>query len=222
MQPPGGTTGGRQVTNGEVAGGPWSTIRRVPCCKAHAVGQAHAQQLFLLAVHLDDRDADDEQAGFDAAVLDGDADALGLRVGVLVAELHPRRKDQLRLLARWRLGLLRRLLLLLLCSAEPAVAAVAGRLRRLGRRWPRPGRAAGAAPRRLLCHANDAVPIAASRIVAVNVAKTLLAVRAFADMIRYVIRCPSIPAGFRGAARAGARRLSRRLKKGRSVTRDCA
>src|SRR4029078_7551735 len=30
MQPPGGTTGGRQVTNGDVAGWPWSTISRVP------------------------------------------------------------------------------------------------------------------------------------------------------------------------------------------------
>jgi hypothetical protein len=59
-------------------------------------------------------------------------------------------------------------------------------------------------------------------IAALSVAKHLLAVRAFADMIRCVIRCPSFPPVFHGAARAGAHRLSRRLKKGRSVTRDSA
>ena len=39
MQPPGGTTGGRQVTNGAVAGVPWSTIMRVPCVSATPYGR---------------------------------------------------------------------------------------------------------------------------------------------------------------------------------------
>ena len=46
------------------------------------------------------------------------------------------------------------------------------------------------------CCATDwAVPITASAIVAPNAATNFLAVRAFADMIRCVIRFPSIPAG---------------------------
>jgi hypothetical protein len=70
------------------------------------IRQTHAQELALLAVHFDDRNADHQQPGFDAAVFDGNAHALGVRIGVLVAELHPGRKDQLRL---FRLRLLLRL-----------------------------------------------------------------------------------------------------------------
>ena len=70
---------------------------------ANASSQAHAQELLLLAVHLDDGDADHEKTGFDAAVLDRHADPLGLGIGVLVAELDPWRKDQLRLFAALRL-----------------------------------------------------------------------------------------------------------------------
>ena len=72
------------------------------------------------------------------------------------------------------------------------------------------------------CATDSDAPTAPSMTVAVNVASTLLAVRVFADMVRYVIRCPSFPPMFHGAARAGAHRLSRRPKKGMSVTRDCA
>ena len=145
------------------------------------------RSLLLLAVHLDDRDADDQQAGFDAAVLDGDADALGLGIGVLVAELHPWRKDQLRRVAAGACGLLR------------LSAAAAGLLRGLGRL----GGLRGLGGRRRAAFAGAAAapaacdpPTTASVSVAVSAANILLAVRAVADMVRYVIRCSSFPPVF--------------------------
>ncbi|MBW8857270.1 MAG: hypothetical protein JF604_23740 [Bradyrhizobium sp.] len=57
-------------------------------------------------------------------------------------------------------------------------------------------------------------------IVAVSAANTLLAVRAFADMVRYVIFIPLFPPVLYGAALRAPIALSRRPKKGGSVTRD--
>jgi hypothetical protein len=57
-------------------------------------------------------------------------------------------------------------------------------------------------------------------IVAVSAANTLLAVRVFADLVRYVIFVPLFQPVLHGAALRAARRLSRRPKKGGSVTRD--
>ena len=81
------------------AGHEWRRWRACPgrrsCgCRASARRRraGHAHQFALIAVHFDDRDADHQQAGLDAAVFHGDADPLGVRIGILVAELHPRRK----------------------------------------------------------------------------------------------------------------------------------
>src|SRR6266699_978046 len=46
MQPPGGTTGGRQVTNGAVAGDPESTIKRVPYCRLTPYGRLMRRSFF--------------------------------------------------------------------------------------------------------------------------------------------------------------------------------
>src|SRR6185312_6386092 len=58
-----------------------------------------------------------------------------------------------------------------------------------------------------------AAAIAPNITVAVTAAKIVLAVRARADMVRYIIRCPSLPAGFCGVARAGALACLDALKK---------
>jgi hypothetical protein len=69
----------------------------------HAERQRHAQQLLRFAFRLDDDGSDDGLAGFDAAVLAGEANLLGAGFLPLEAELGPGRVDQLDLLFR-RLG----------------------------------------------------------------------------------------------------------------------
>ncbi len=63
----------------------------------HAERQRHAQDLLRLAFRLDDDGRDHRLAGFDAAVLAGEADLLGAGVLALKAEFGPGRIDQLNL-----------------------------------------------------------------------------------------------------------------------------
>src|SRR5882757_10028465 len=64
----------------------------------HAERQRHAQNLLRLAFRLDNHGGDHGLAGFDAAVLAGEANLLGAGILALEAEFRPWRIDQLDLL----------------------------------------------------------------------------------------------------------------------------
>ena len=160
---------------------------------------------FVLAVHLDDH-ALRPATRIDAAVLDGDADPLGLGVGSLLQSLTQGEKISCGSAACccccWA------------AAARPAAAVVACCCVLLGLRFRRglPLRlraAAGLCGQHACCNP--------SLVVIASAAQILRAARADADMIRYFIRCSLFPPAF-GAGRPAAPALVRRPKKGGSVT----
>src|SRR6266566_3809809 len=64
----------------------------------HTQRQGDSEHLFRLVFRFDQHGRDHRHTRFDAAVLAGEADLLGIRLLAFQAELGPRRKDELRLL----------------------------------------------------------------------------------------------------------------------------